>query len=777
MADGHQFLQQHIASPFYIQPTPKNLVTDQILLNNLLSRISPSPRPGSQPSDRESPGRSSQGMYNARHQPGPNSQLNGGPNAASRQMPLYNHPSNALHQYHPQHHQGIQPEHTGHGSSMGHASGYSSGVIPNASPYSSNTLPNGHPGTTRGGQAQQINEEWATQLRLHKDAERANSTMTEQHQGHYFARMKAAENRGIGPSIAAPTASNPNDGDDESAARRPHMVEKTDDRQEWFNMDMSGQGLRNLSIELFDSYAFLKELYLASNKITHVPSAFGKLRNLTLLELSHNQITEIPAELGMCTALKQLFLFDNQIRVLPFELGSLFQLEILGVEGNPLEHDMKQLLMENGTKSLIAYLREKAPGKQPGVDEILYAVQELILIILHSVPFPPRPREMVSIQHEVSPSLERVKILTWNILHEKYSTSNVYGYTPSEALAWEYRKQSILEEIRHRDADFVCLQEVSQDAMREVFSPELASNGYKGVQFSRTKAKVMFDKEANAVDGCAIFWKAKKYIQLDKQVIDFSTIAINRPDMKSHHDIFNRVMPKDNIGMICFFESRQTGARVIVANAHLAWEPELADVKLIQTAILMEHLTKHAEKYARWQPCRDKKFIQLAADGDDEEEVEPSPSQEYRNNTDIPLFVCGDYNSTKDSSVYELLSKGRIAPDDPDFGGRQYGSFTRDGIEHPFHLRSVYANLGGENEVPFTNYVPTYNGVIDYIWYSSNSLEVVSALGPPDMEHLKRVPGFPNYHFPSDHIHLMADVAIKARKDKKVLPEAEFSSR
>lgn len=396
------------------------------------------------------------------------------------------------------------------------------------------------------------------------------------------------------------------------------------------------------------------------------------------------------------------------------------------------------------------------------------------------MPLPPRPRTIVTVNEDVAPSLERIKILTWNILHEKYSTSGLYGYTPSEALAWEYRKQSILQEIRERDADIVCLQEVSVDAMREVLSPELAANGYKGVQFSRSKAKVMFDKEANAVDGCAVFWKAKKYVLLDKQVIDFSSIAINRPDMKSHHDIFNRVMPKDNIGMICFFESRQTGARMIVANAHLAWEPTLADVKLIQTAILMENVTKHAEKYARWPPCRDKKFIQLPPEENEEQEVipEPAPSQEYRNNTDIPLFVCGDYNSTNDSSVYELLAKGRVAPDNQDFGGRQYGSFTRDGIEHPFHLRSSYSALNGTpDELAFTNYVPTYNGVIDYIWYSSNCLELISLLGPPDMEYLKRVPGFPNYHFPSDHIHLMAEVAVKARKDKKALPEAEFVNR
>lgn len=386
---------------------------------------------------------------------------------------------------------------------------------------------------------------------------------------------------------------------------------------------------------------------------------------------------------------------------------------------------------------------------------------------------------MIAVSDDSSSVLERVKVMSWNILCERYATTQIYGYTPTEALSWPYRKNLILEEIRKRDADIVCLQEVSVNAMEEVFSPELAPAGYKGVQFSRSKARTMAEKDANAVDGCAVFYKASKYILLDKQVVDFATIAINRPDMKNQHDIFNRVMPKDNIGMICFFESRETGARMIVANAHLAWEPSLADVKLIQTAILLEHTTKFAEKYARWPPCRDKRMIQLPIE-DGEERVpvpEPGPSQEYRNNTDMPLFICGDYNSTGDSSVYELLSKGRVAADHKEFIGKQYGSFTRDGIEHPFNLRSSYAVLNGTpDELHFTNYVPGFADVIDYIWYSGNSLDVTSVLGPPDIAHMKRVPGFPNYHFPADHIQIMAEFAIKARKDKKVFQESDFSS-
>ncbi len=147
---------------------------------------------------------------------------------------------------------------------------------------------------------------------------------------------------------------------------------------------------------------------------------------------------------------------------------------------------------------------------------------------------------------------------------------------------------------------------------------------------------------------------------------------------------------------------------------------------------------------------------------------EPAPSQEYRNNTDIPLFVCGDYNSIEGSGVNELLSTGHLSGDHEELARYRYGNFTLHGIEHPFNLRSAYQHLQGTpDELLFTNYTPGFADVIDYIWYSTNTLEVVELLGPPDTQYLKRVPGFPNYHFPADHIQIMADFVIKARKDKK----------
>lgn len=392
------------------------------------------------------------------------------------------------------------------------------------------------------------------------------------------------------------------------------------------------------------------------------------------------------------------------------------------------------------------------------------------------MPLPPQPRSILDLSGGVPTSnQDKFKVFSYNILCDN-ATRSQYNYTPSEALKWDFRKEQILQEIEAQDADIVCLQEVDVDSYKEFFNVKLAYHDYKGVFWPKARAKTMSEKDAKVVDGCATYYKNSKYILLDKQLVDFANIAINRPDMKNQHDIFNRVMPRDQMAVITFFENRLTGTRLIVANGHLFWDPEYPDVKLIQTAILMSTINKLAEKYARWPACKDKKVIKIADESvDGEPSPEPAPSMEYTSTTQIPLVMCVDLNSTADSSPYELLSKGRVGPDHPDLSGFSYGDFTRDGIEHPFSLKSAYSVLDdGPDKLTFTNYTPGFVGVIDHIFYSTNALETTSLLGGVDPEYMKRVPGFPNYHFPSDHLSILAEFSVKSRKEKKSLPEPDF---
>jgi CCR4-NOT transcription complex subunit 6 len=261
---------------------------------------------------------------------------------------------------------------------------------------------------------------------------------------------------------------------------------------------------------------------------------------------------------------------------------------------------------------------------------------------------------------------------------------------------------------------------------------------------------------------------------LDKQLIIFSREAINRPDMKGEHDVYNRVMPRDHIAVVLFLENRQTGSRLISTNVHLAWEPWFSDVKVIQVAILLEQLKKLSDGYAKWPACKDKEVFRFAnedsADGIEREIPKCGPSIKYDDGSQIPMIVCSDMNSTLDSGVYELITQGSLSNSHPDLGSHKYGDFTRNGMSHSFSLKSSYGTIG---ELPFTNYAPDFKEVIDYVWYSANSLQVSGLLGEVDPDYLKRVPGFPNYHFPSDHLALWVEYVVKGKKERKQV-EADF---
>jgi CCR4-NOT transcription complex subunit 6 len=185
--------------------------------------------------------------------------------------------------------------------------------------------------------------------------------------------------------------------------------------------------------------------------------------------------------------LKQLLVFDNALETLPDELGSLYQLEMLGIEGNPIPDDLKHIIMEQGTTELIKHFRETAPG-----------------------PEAPPERDWIVLDEISDPEQETVTALSYNILCDKYCTVSQYGYTPSPALEWEVRRELILAELRQRNADIVCLQEIDQDSFNEYFREALAHHDYKGVFWPKSRARTMAEREAKLVDGCAIFYKNSK---------------------------------------------------------------------------------------------------------------------------------------------------------------------------------------------------------------------------------------------------------------------------
>ncbi|KAK4047702.1 Glucose-repressible alcohol dehydrogenase transcriptional effector [Microbotryomycetes sp. JL201] len=499
------------------------------------------------------------------------------------------------------------------------------------------------------------------------------------------------------------------------------------DKNTWTTLDMGGMALKNLALELF-RYTFLTTLYVPHNALTTLPSAISQLVNLTLLDASSNKLATLPVELGLLTRLQNLYLFDNHLQTLPPELGTLHQLETLGIEGNPLPDSIRSLLEKEGTPGLIAYLRDSCP-----------------------VPLPPPDRDWVTIEPDSfppgstnKPQEEQFSLLCYNILCEKYATAQMYGYTPSWALSWDYRKELILTEVMNYAADIICLQEVDIEQYETFFLENLSRHEYDGVYYPKSRARTMSGDEKRHVDGCATFFKNTTFALVEQHVIEFNQIAIRRPDFKKTEDMFNRVMTKDNIAVIALLEHRKSGARLIVANAHIHWDPEFRDVKLVQVAMLMDELQKVANDFAKL-PSR----LNLG------EGYDKAPT--YSSGSKIPTIICGDFNSVPESGVYEFLSKGHLDKDHADFMDHVYGTYTSEGLKHRLALKSAYSHVG---ELDFTNFTPGFQGVIDYLFYS-NSLSVTGLLGPVDADYLKTVVGFPNAHWPSDHISLLAELKIK----------------
>lgn len=470
----------------------------------------------------------------------------------------------------------------------------------------------------------------------------------------------------------------------------------------WSCMDCSGVGLRVLNQPLFNM-KFLTCIYLNQNNLVFIPPAISLLENLELMDLSHNQLRAIPAEIGKLRNLKELLLFHNQLSNLPYELGALFQIHTLGLHGNPLVEPL--LTYSNGgTETVMNHLLDNCP-----------------------IGIPPPERQWIEVGQKPNPDTTCFSVFCYNVLCDKYATRQLYGYCPSWALDWNYRKAQILREICTHSTQIVLLQEVETNEYYNFFKPELEKNGYQGVFHPKSRSRTMGEEMAKGVDGCAVFWLTSKLTFRKEKMVEFDRLgsALNAGSA----DMLNRVMPKDNVAVLLVLEDNQTSKPLIVGNAHLTWDPEFKDVKVIQTVMLMNEMNN---------------FII-------EELGENQASK-------VPIILGGDFNSTPDSGVFEFITKGSISQSHPDLIGMDYKGFAEKvGLRHNLNMKSAYTG-----QMPYTNYTHDFKGIIDYIFFSASVLAPIRLLGPIGESFMRNFDGCPNPHFASDHFSLSAELVLSS---------------
>ncbi|XP_078182768.1 DNAse I-like superfamily protein [Carex rostrata] len=331
----------------------------------------------------------------------------------------------------------------------------------------------------------------------------------------------------------------------------------------------------------------------------------------------------------------------------------------------------------------------------------------------------------------------KFRLVSYNILAQIYVKSSYFSHSPSSCLKWKARSQAVLTDLKDFGADFLCLQEL--DEYNSFYKKNMEGVGYSSIYIQRTGGKR---------DGCGIFYKQLSAEVLLTEEIHYNDLveqldpsSLNRS--KSEADVADDIrkldisstnekkktskgdpndprvrLKRDCVGLLAAFKlNHPSNPLIIVANTHIYWDPDWADVKLAQVKYLLSRLSKFRELVSS-------RFHSVSS-----------------------VILVGDFNSTPGDQVYNyLVSQGSDASNEV----------------APIKLFSLYGANGGEPE--FTNCTPDFTGTLDYIFLScdSNRLKPVSLLHVPGPDSTDVAGGLPNYFHPSDHLPIGADFELSS---------------
>merc|ERR1711977_318162 len=292
---------------------------------------------------------------------------------------------------------------------------------------------------------------------------------------------------------------------------------------------------------------------------------------------------------------------------------------------------------------------------------------------------------------------------------------------------------SLLNEITSYRPDIICLQEVQSDHYENFFKPEMSKYGYDSVYKKKTSEE--YAGGTMVIDGCGTFYRRDRFSIIKKYDVEFNKAALSLSEAlnatSQKKAALNRLL-KDNIALIVVLEALEppdpaaaaAGKRQLlcVANTHIHANQELKDVKLWQVHTLLKGLEKIAAS------------------------------------ANIPMLVSGDFNSIPGSAAHSLLAQGRVPLDHPELS---VDPLAQQGpaLQTPAAKKQKKCICEETCEPRFTNYTVDFQGAIDYIFYTGDSLVTSAVLELPDENDIFRrnISALPNAEWSSDHVALMAE--------------------
>ncbi|KAJ1435545.1 Endonuclease/exonuclease/phosphatase [Ochromonadaceae sp. CCMP2298] len=335
-----------------------------------------------------------------------------------------------------------------------------------------------------------------------------------------------------------------------------------------------------------------------------------------------------------------------------------------------------------------------------------------------------------------------IKVTSYNVLSSQLAGENHFKACKPEWLNAKYRLGVVKEKLESevKDKAIICLQEISHD-WTGALHPFFAAHGYHFVTG-------LYGNKFNGYMGCGIAVPNDKYDIVD---VDITRIADtkrqprkDKPNfvqkllrdlqktfmkfvimiglMKAKVDLWDNVLYRSN-QMLCMRLKSKTGVRkpFVVGTYHMPCMFKLPAVMVTHCALSAQHIQRFAK-----------------AD---------------------PFIYTGDFNIKPDSSMYELMTKGKIEKNHPDYPENVEGDTWAPDLSPP--LKSAYVTANGA-EPDFTNYAKvqdqeTFIETLDYLFYSPG-WEVKSV---KDLPPRGEVPGpLPNEAEPSDHILISAEMSL-----------------
>jgi CCR4-NOT transcription complex subunit 6 len=295
-----------------------------------------------------------------------------------------------------------------------------------------------------------------------------------------------------------------------------------------------------------------------------------------------------------------------------------------------------------------------------------------------------------------------------------------------------------MKELKSMAADIITLQEVQKDAYDDWFRPQLMEAGFEGV-FQQKKREPIFHRGKYTAEGCATFYKTTRFKRVDKHIVDYDKLSANELNNLTDRAVAEKGLQrlsKGNIALAVMLEDQHIktthnsqatgpggGHLITVVNTHILADPGSSDVKLWQAHLLLRTLEQLPDR-------------------------------------NMPLLVCGDFNSTPDSAVYEYCRRGTVQAEHEDLQIDPCGILKHLSVGHSLRMSTAYETCNGR-EADYTNYTEDFKGTLDYIWFTSETLSVLAISQVDDESQLTQETALPSSTRPSDHVSLVSTFMFK----------------